>query len=756
MRVSIDSSIVRSDRGRPPELLLSVTDHTESLAADGARRAGERRWRTLVQHVSDTVTVVDARGVVQSGTGETKPILGYPGGFWVGRAIQDLVHPDDLPHVERHIGQVLAAPANEVRLETRLRHRDGSWAEVEVTAVNLLHDPQVHGVVLTSHNITEQKRAERLVASQTRILELIARDASLDDVLDGVVAMVEDHDEGARAAVLLIEDDVIRARAPQDRGPGPLLRGALNALVIPPSVQDSLSRGHGEPVVVADAQADPRLERIRPALVEEGVGSAWWASVHLHGERQGGIVAFHDTLHQPSPHACRAAEVACTLVAIALERDSTVSALAHRDLHDDLTGLPNRTLLLDRLEIALDRARRLGEQVAILYLDLDRFKRINDSVGHPVGDHVLTVVADGLRAVTRPGDTVARVGADEFVILCDHPGRLSTILAVAERLTELMREPIVVDGHELFVTASMGVAMSGEQVDGADLLSQADAAMDRAKDRGRNRLEVYDSDMQDRARDRLRLSSDLRRALAKDELRVVYQPIVDLDRGVMVGAEALLRWEHPTRGDVPPADFVPVAEETETINEIGLWVLETALAELAEVTGDESSFQLSVNLSARQLDDPGLVASVDAALRRHEWPADRLCLELTETALTEDLDLALDVLVRLRATGARIAVDDFGTGYSSLTHLQRLPIDAIKIDRSFVQGLGEAGGAEDSTIARCVLGIAGVMGLEPVAEGVETAAQLHALQRLGCGRGQGYLFSHAVPAHALGLGAVTR
>jgi EAL domain-containing protein (putative c-di-GMP-specific phosphodiesterase class I) len=281
--------------------------------------------------------------------------------------------------------------------------------------------------------------------------------------------------------------------------------------------------------------------------------------------------------------------------------------------------------------------------------------------------------------------------------------------------------------------------------------------MARAKQRGRNRLEMYDSAMQASAHDRLNLSSHLRRAISRGEMRVVYQPIVELETGSVVGAEALVRWRHPTRGEVPPAVFVPVAEETGTILEIGEWVLETALSELREYqTPERQPFALSVNLSARQLDDPGLVSMVTSALRTHQWPAEQLCLELTETALTEDLDSALRALIRLRATGTRIAVDDFGTGYSSLTHLQRLPIDAIKIDRSFVQGLGETGGTDRSTIATAVLGIAHAMGLDAVAEGVETPNQLHALRRLGCPLGQGYLFSVPVPADALSALVVIR
>ncbi len=736
----------------PAEVVVLLADVTGQVEATRALQAAEHRWRSLVENISDTVTVVGADGTLLATTGEIKPILGYPADAWRQMQLLDLLHPDDRERLQPEIQRVTSTPGAEAEVEVRLRHHDGTWVEVAVSAVNLVQDPQVRGVVLTTRNIVEQKRAERLVASQAEILELIARGAVVDEVLHAVAAMVEDHDEGAVAAVVLMDEDHLRPRAADDRGPGPAVRAALSRMVLPPDVREALRGRHGEPVVVPDALADPRTRDLAPALAEEGLGSIWWASARVDeaDRTYGGIVALHEQGHVPSDHALRAADVACSLLAIAMERDSTLAALAHKELHDELTGLPNRTLLIDRIQTGLERARRADGEVALLYIDLDHFKRINDSGGLVAGDEVLTLVARHLQEITRPGDTVARVGADEFVILCDQTGSLSTVLAVADRLGEALRQPIPVGGHEVFVTASMGLALGRDDTDAAELLGQADVAMDRAKQRGRNRLEVYDPAMQATASDRLTLGSDLHRALAREEMRVVYQPIVDLVTGVVVGAEALLRWDHPARGSVPPDVFIPVAEESGAIVDIGMWVLETALAEIApRVPDGDVPFTLAVNLSPRQLEDPTLVARVQAALRRHAWPAERLCLELTETALTEDLDLALHVLVRLRATGMRIAVDDFGTGYSSLTHLQQLPIDSIKIDRSFVHGLGDHPGSERSTIARCVMGIASAMDLEAVAEGVETPAQLEALRRLGCGRGQGYLFSVPVPVEAL-------
>ncbi|HEX7134569.1 MAG TPA: bifunctional diguanylate cyclase/phosphodiesterase, partial [Iamia sp.] len=496
---------------------------------------------------------------------------------------------------------------------------------------------------------------------------------------------------------------------------------------------------------------------MRPALEAAGMQTVWWAQVvPADSERAvAAIVSFHRERRGPSPHALRAAEIGCTLVAIALERHAAVAELAHRELHDGLTGLPNRTLLLDRLQTALDRAQRTQAEVGVVYVDLDRFKLVNDTYGLAAGDGILAAVADRLRRATRPDDTIARVGADEFVVVCARPGQASTVVALADRLRDALAVPFSPDRGELVVTASLGLALSAPGIDAATLLRQADAAMLRAKQRGRDRVEMYDPAMQASARDRLSLAADLRRAIDRRQLRLVYQPIVDLASGRVVGAEALCRWHHPVRGSVPPEEFIPVAEESGAIRSIGMWVLDTALDDLSPLIrpGDGSApdgqFEVAVNLSPRQLDEPGLVGKVSDLLDTHGWEPEDLCLELTETALTDDLDLASRALLALRATGVRIAVDDFGTGYSSLTHLQRLPIDVIKIDRSFVSGLGEEGRGDRATIVSAVVGIATAMGLESVAEGIETDAQLAALRDLACSRGQGYLFAEPVPLEIL-------
>ncbi|HEU5149503.1 MAG TPA: bifunctional diguanylate cyclase/phosphodiesterase [Iamia sp.] len=742
--------------GDEPEVLVLFVDVTEDMAFDRALRASEHRWRTLLQNISDGVTVIGPDGRIKSTSGQVVTVLGYPTDSWVGRSFDELLHPDDVARVAPLVRQVLDEPGHPVATEARVRHVDGTWVDIWVNAVNLLDDPEVGGVVLTTRDITDQKRAESLVAGQTTILELIAGTTPLDDVLEAIAAMVEDHDPDSQVAVVLVDGPRLRPRARHGRGPAAVLRAALGEVEVTPGLHDAEGAAHG--VVLARHVDDPAMSAVmRPALEAAGMQTVWWAPVvPADGDRAvAALVSFRRDRRPPSAHALRAAEIGCTLVAVALERHTAVTELAHRELHDGLTGLPNRTLLLDRLQTGLDRAQRTGAEVGVVYVDLDRFKLVNDTYGLVAGDGVLAEVADRLRRATRPDDTIARVGADEFVVVCARPGRAATVVALADRLRSALAEPFSPDRGELVLTASIGLALSAPGVDAATLVRQADAAMLRAKQRGRDRVEMYDPAMQASARERLSIAADLRRAIDRRQLRVVYQPIIELATGRIVGAEALCRWQHPERGRIAPEVFVPVAEESGAIRSIGAWVLTTALAEMGPLVrpgagiAPEGVFELSVNLSARQLDDPALVAMVADALETHGWEPEDLCLELTETALTDDLDLASRALLALRASGVRIAVDDFGTGYSSLTHLQRLPIDVIKIDRSFVRGLGEAGSADRASIVSAVVGIATAMGLESVAEGIESEAQLTALRDLACTRGQGYRFAAPLAPHVL-------
>jgi diguanylate cyclase (GGDEF)-like protein len=427
------------------------------------------------------------------------------------------------------------------------------------------------------------------------------------------------------------------------------------------------------------------------------------------------------------------------------------TALQHQAFHDGLTDLPNRALLVDRLDHALARGERHPTQTAVLFLDLDRFKGVNDSLGHATGDELIVAMADRLRSVVRPGDTVARFGGDEFVILCEELEHEREAVAIAQRIAETLVVPFQLGERRIVLTASIGLAFASSAGETADsLLRGADCAMYRAKDRGRDRIELFDDDMRARALVRLETENDLRTAIDDGQLHIHYQPVVELPGGDVNGVEALVRWMHPRRGMVPPSEFIGLAEESGLILPIGALVLSGACRQVAawnDAHRGRAPLTVSVNLSAHQLIFPGLRDVVARALVDSALDPNLLCLEITETVLMEDAGSSRAVLDSLKALGVRLAVDDFGTGYSSLLYLRRFPVDILKVDRSFVSGLGQS--PADTAIVAGVVGLAHALGLVAVAEGVETAEQADRLAGLGCNLAQGYRWSRPLPVEGL-------
>jgi diguanylate cyclase (GGDEF)-like protein len=449
----------------------------------------------------------------------------------------------------------------------------------------------------------------------------------------------------------------------------------------------------------------------------------------------------------------RANATAAALAESLRVRDDLESDLRHQASHDPLTGLANRALLQRRVEVALSRPSGAGRLTAVCFCDLDGFKTVNDSLGHHCGDGLLSVAAARLLSVVRPSDTVARLGGDEFAVLVEDAGDAGAVAAIADRIVAALREPVEIAGREIGLSVSVGVSIAGPETTAEELLREADTAMYEAKRRGKGRWEVFQTSMLSDTVERLELSNAFRGSLEREEFFLLYQPLYALSDGALEGFEALVRWRHPERGVVGPNQFIPIAEETGFIVPLGRWVLETACEQAARwCRSSRLSLTMSVNLSARQLQDPHVCDDVSTALALSGLSADRLLLEVTESTLLVDSEDTRATLAGLKGLGVRLALDDFGVGYSSLGYLRHLPLDVLKIDKSFIEPLTDPRhdglGSEGEAIVSTILRFARILKLHTVAEGIEHDGQRRALAGLGCDSAQGFLFARPMDSDA--------
>jgi diguanylate cyclase (GGDEF)-like protein len=592
-------------------------------------------------------------------------------------------------------------------------------------------------------------RLRQRAAQQATVSEIGQRalsEVGLSPLLNEAVAMVSETLSIDLVTVLelQLDEDTMLVRAGVGWPPGMI---GNQTVIFDDESQAAVAIKAAVPIVVDDYVSETRF-RGSAVLHDRGVRSG--ITVPIRGrELPFGVLAAHETTVRAfSPDDVNFLQSVANVLAAAIERRRSEAETRHQALHDPLTGLPNRALFRDRLQHALARSRRHGGTLAVLFLDVDNFKVVNDSLGHEAGDELLTALAPRLAEAVRSGDTVARFGGDEFVLLCEEVADEREAVEIAQRVKECFARPLRIAGGEHFVTASIGVALpSTGHNDPDSLLRDADAAMYQAKERGRARYEVFDADMRASAVKRLQVEAELRRALERDEMRLVYQPVIDIDPGRIVAVEALLRWHHPEHGVVPPLDFIPVAEESGLIVPLGTWVLREAMLKAVHwrrMCGpDDTPVVVSVNLSARQVSEPDLVPTVVRLLEETQVDPRQIALEITETVLVEDTATAAKTLHELENLGVRLVLDDFGTGYSSLGYVKRFPLSFLKIDRSFVAELG--GDGRNDAIISAIAEMSRALGARVVAEGVETEDQLAGVRKLGCELAQGFLFSRPVP-----------
>ena len=681
-------------------MLVSLRDLTERRRFEVARD-DEARFRSLVHNAGSVTMLVTSDGVVESISG----------------AITRLTGRDPIDIERQKLTTILATEGDRRRLTDALfaaesgrlmttvvdvaSQPEGFPVPMELTIVNLLDDPTVHGYVVSGHEVSERVAVERELRTALSLLN-----ATLDSTADGILVVDAENNIASFNQRFVdmwrIPADILSLRDDQAA-----LNCVLEQLVDPDAfvakVNELYAAPDDESYDMLDFQDGRVFERFSRPQVVDGVvvGRVW---------------SFRDLT----------------------QRKRLEDELIYRAFHDQLTGLPNKAKFCDRLEHAADRSRRLTTGYAVLFLDIDNFKTVNDSLGHQAGDQLLVEAATILALCLRRADTAARLGGDEFAILIEDIDDPETATRLAERITESFRRPFRIAGRDVFATVSIGLAFGSGDSTSEQILRDADLAMYTAKSRGKNRHELFEVEQHTAALLRVEVEADLHRAIEHQELTLFYQPMLHTRSGRMVAVEALVRWIHPTRGFLLPGAFVPMAEEAGLMEEIGRQILGMACRQ-AQQWAEQGARDLtvSVNVSPRQLGSSGIVADVDEILRATGLPPHKLTLEITETAMMRDTAVAGRNLHDLKSLGLMLALDDFGTGYSSLTYLQQFPIDIVKIDKSFVDTIAERGASQ--SLAPAIVQLAQSLGLRTVAEGVEHPRQLQRLRALQCDLVQGFL-----------------
>ena len=694
-------------------VLWIIRDITEAHLARQEVRQREELFRLLAENSTDCLATYHPDGTLLYVSPVVERIFGYTADELSGRKNFELAHPEDASILMGALQRAIGEPQTYQKVEVRLLHKKGHWVWTEITGhafVNSRGNAEIHTV---SRDITQQRANEEALRQAEEKYRSI-----FENAVQGIFQTTPAGnylDANSSLARIYGFDSVEELRA--------TFSDIAGQLYIEPTRRAEFVAVMEEQSEVSNFESQIRRKN----------GELIWISENARAVRdESGAITYYEG----------------TVEDITATRDNK-QRLLHDALHDQLTGLSNRALFMDRLEQSFARLIRHPDHLfAVLFLDFDRFKNINDSLGHLAGDELLKSIARRLQECLRPGDTVSRFGGDEFALLLEDVRDLSDATLVAERVQNAMRKPFQLGAQEVFSSASIGIALGhGNYTKAEDLLRDADMAMYRAKARGKARHEVFDAEMHTRAVALLQLETDLRWAIERHEFRLYYQPIVKVHDQSTVGFEALIRWQHPERGLVLPAEFIPIAEETGWIIPIGRWVLEEACAQLAKWQAEfdfPEPLSMSVNLSGKQFSQTDLIEVVETVIRASGIASNTLKLEITESAIMEDAQIVTQRLLELRKLGVRLGLDDFGTGYSSLSYLHRFPLDTLKIDRSFVARLLEDG--ENREIVRTIVTLGKNLGMDVVAEGVEEFQQVEDLRGLDCQHAQGYLFARPLPA----------
>jgi diguanylate cyclase (GGDEF)-like protein/PAS domain S-box-containing protein len=673
---------------------------------------GDWLFRALIQNSRDIITILESDGVIRYESPSVERIVGFTPEELVGKSVFEYIHPDDLEAVQIAFQAVLASTDNTPQsTELRFLRKDGSWCYLEVYGTNQLSNPALVGVVINSRDINEQKQfQEALAQSESKFRSLIQNSLDIITIL-------------SREGCIIYESPSVEK-----------ILGYHPDNLLGKMVFDFI---HPEDIPSAKTAFQKILDNPQESVTIElrfQNQNQSWNYLELVGT---------NLLNEPSVSGVLINSRDIT------ERKRVEQEFRFLACHDPLTHLANRTLFTEWLEKAFLRTKRdKKKKIAVLFLDLDRFKLINDSFGHADGDRLLILFAERLKSCLREIDSIARLGGDEFGILLENITDVSQVIHIAERIKNLFQVAFTLTEREVFSSVSIGIALSKATYQHPeDILRDADIALYRAKECGKARFEIFDAEMHNRAVTLLRLENDLRQGLRREEFQLFFQPILSLKTGFLKGMEALLRWQHPQGGQISPNIFIPVAEETGLIHPLGWWIFQQACQQLLEwdqLLPREIPLTMSVNVSAPQFREPGLIDRIDQLLMDLGLTSSRLCLEITESVLIDNAEAAALTFSQLRAMGIQLYMDDFGTGYSSLNYLHRFPLNALKIDRSFVSQMNPRD--KNSEVVKTIITLAKNLGIDVIAEGIETEQQLNQLKELDCDFGQGFFFSRPMNA----------